>query len=405
MAARPGDGQGVFGRIFCGQPAPTPPQDALDLSDKKRRIEGGQTVTGRMQMSQRGAALVRAVAGVAGVAALAVHVQSAAAQGPAGSAPKPSESWNAPDMLASARAEGALLVYGSMNEQEALPLWKRFEEATGIKVNYVRSSDTAIWSRVAIENRAKQHSWDVAVTTAVSTVPREFLAPFDPPQASGLIPQAKDPDRYWYGVYANYNTPSYNTNLVEPSDLPKSYEEFARHKEWAGKIAIDNTDYEWLSGLFAYFGEERARALVADIIANLDPVVVDGHLALARSVGSGEYRLALNNYASLTLNVKLGGAPTDFFALDPVSVFFGAVAMNAQAPHPKAGLLAANFLLSRETQQFLTRRGRLPTRPDVEPNPPGALDGIRKKKVVAAVLSPRDQKKWQTRFKELFQHR
>jgi iron(III) transport system substrate-binding protein len=356
-------------------------------------------------MSQRGGAVARAVMGVACSAALVVQVQSGAAQGVAGGASKPAESWIVPDLLASARAEGALLVYGSMNEQEALPLWKRFEEATGIKVNYVRSSDTAIWSRVAIENRARQHSWDVAVTTAVSTVPREFLQRFDPPEAGKLNPEAKDADRYWYGVYANYNTPAYNVNLVKQPDLPKSYEEFARHKEWKGKIAIDNTDYEWLSGLFAYYGEERARALVADIIANLDPVVVDGHLALARSVGSGEYWLALNNYASLTLNVKLGGAPTDFFALDPVSVFFGAVAMNAQAPHPKAGLLAANFLLSRETQQFLTRRGRLPTRPDVEPNPPGALDGIRKKKVVAAVLSPRDQKKWQARFKELFQHR
>ena len=29
--------------------------------------------------------------------------------------------------------------------------------------------------------------------------------------------QARDPNRRWYGVYANYNTPAYNTNLVQES--------------------------------------------------------------------------------------------------------------------------------------------------------------------------------------------
>ena len=42
--------------------------------------------------------------------------------------------------------------------------------------------------------------------------------------------------------------------------------------------------------------------------------------------------LALNNYASLTINVRLSGAPTDFWALDPVALFFGSVGVSAQAP-------------------------------------------------------------------------
>ena len=67
-------------------------------------------------------------------------------------------SWIVPDLLAPARAEGALTIYSSMNEQEGLPLWKLFEGATGIKVSYVRSSDTALMGRIAIERRAQQHS-------------------------------------------------------------------------------------------------------------------------------------------------------------------------------------------------------------------------------------------------------
>ncbi len=193
-------------------------------------------------------------------------------------------SWIIPDVAAAARAEGSLTVYSSMNEQEGLPLWKMFEDATGLKVNYVRSSDSIILSRIAIENRARQRSWDVAVTTTVNRLPNDALLQFDPPEARGLIPQARDPNRRWYGVYANYNTPAYNTKLVLKSDLPKSYEEFLDRKEWAGRIALDDTDDEWLSAMIVHYGEERGKKLLRDIATVLKPVMVDGHLALARSV-------------------------------------------------------------------------------------------------------------------------
>src|SRR5262249_43217968 len=151
-------------------------------------------------------------------------------------------------------------------------------------------------------------------------------------------------------VYANYNTPAYNTNLVKQADLPNSYEEFLDRKAWAGKIALDDTDDEWLSAIMRSYGEERGKKLLREIVAVLKPVMVDGHLALARSVGAGEYWLALNNYASLTVNVRLSGAPIDFWALDPVALFFGSVGINSQAPHPKAAQLAANFILSQEAE-------------------------------------------------------
>ena len=217
--------------------------------------------------------------------------------------------------------------------------------------------------------------------------------------------QARDPNRRWYGVYANYNTPAYNTNLVKKAELPRSYEEFLDRKQWAGKIALDDTDDEWLSAIITHYGEERGKKLLKDIVATLRPIMVDGHLALARSVGAGEYWLALNNYASLTVNVQLAGAPIEFWALDPVALFFGSVGVSAQAPHPKAAQLAANFMLSREAEQFLTRRGRMPTRPDVPVNPPHVTDVLKDRKIIATIFAGEEQKKWQGLFKEIFRAR
>src|SRR5215471_5213138 len=301
----------------------------------------------------------RCIARVTFVSLICLWTVAARAQDmSAATAAAQSPSWIVSDLAAAARAEGTLTVYSSMNEQEGLPLWKMFEDAAGVKVNYVRSSDSIILSRIAIESRGRQRSWDLAVTTTVNRLPNEALLQFDPPQARGLIAQARDPNRRWYGVYANYNTPAYNTNLVKPSQLPKSYEEFLDRREWAGKIALDDTD--------------------------------DG------------YWLALNNYASLTINVQLSGAAIDFWALDPVALFFGSVGVSSQAPHPKAALLGANFILSREAELFLATRGRMPTRHDVPVNPAYVSERLKDRKIIATIFAGDEQKKWQGLFKDIF---
>ena len=281
-----------------------------------------------------------------------------------------SPSWVDQKLLEAAKKEGAPVVYGSMNEEEALPYYKIFTDATGIKVSYVRTSDTGVIGRIAVEFRAKQNSWDVVMTTPVNRLPDAALAQFDPPEAKALMPQARDPNRRWYGVYANYNSPAYNTKFVKREQLPKTYEDFIKMKEWRGKVAIDNGDTEWLMAMYTHFGEEKGRKMVQDIITALAPVVTEGHLALARSVGSGEYWVALNNYTNLAVNVKLAGAPTDFWAMDPVALIFGSVGVAQNAPNPNAARLLANFVLSKEAQAQLTKRGRIPTRPDTPSNPP-----------------------------------
>jgi hypothetical protein len=110
----------------------------------------------------------------AGIASFCIVVAAIPAQ-----AQQPS--WIIPDLLAPAKAEGELVIYGSMNEEEALPYWKIFEDVTGIKVAFVRSSDANLRARIAIEARARQRTWDLVTTTPVYRLPEELLLQFDPP--------------------------------------------------------------------------------------------------------------------------------------------------------------------------------------------------------------------------------
>ena len=315
-------------------------------------------------------------------------------------------SWLDPTLLEAAKKEGSVVVYTSTNEREGLPLFKIFEDATGIKVHYIRAGDGMLVSRSLIEVRAGQSSFDVIFSHAAHKLPQTDAGAVR--AGRGQAPRsrrARDPDRRWYGVYANYNTPAYNTKMISAAALPKSYEEFAQRKEWAGKTAIDGTDFDWLKGFFQHFGEAKATQIIKGMVGTLNPVITDGHLALARSVGAGEYWLSLNNYVMLSSNVQLAGGPIEIFPLDPVVLFFAGVAVNAKSKSPNAARLAANFMLSQDGQGHLAKFGRLPTRGDVAVQSARHPRAAACKAVVPTLFKAEDERKWQKTFNALFKQR
>jgi len=107
-----------------------------------------------------------------------------------------------------------------------------------------------------------------------------------------------------------------------------------QHKEWAGKVAIDATDNVGSRHARLLRRAEGHRRSSRISLAGLQPVLTDGHLAMARAVGAGEYAVASQSIRHLSENVKIAGSPIEVFALDPVALFFGQVGISALAPHP-----------------------------------------------------------------------
>ena len=316
-----------------------------------------------------------------------------------------SPSWATPDLLEGVKAEGVLNVYSSVNEQEGLPLWQEFEKVTGVKVNYTRANDAALTSKIQIEARTGQQSWDVLVTTSVTRLPPAVRAQLDLPEAAAIPAQMRDPDRRWFGVYANYNTPAYNTNLVKLDKPPKDFEDFLTRKEWIGRVGIDALEFPWTRSIIDHYGEEKGDRLLKQFFTEFKPTPVDGHLALARAVAAGEYAVTISNYVNLTNNLKMSGAPTDYWGQSPVAVLLGQVAVNPRAPHPKASRIAANYLLSKEGQTAVAKYGRLPVRADVTPTPPDAIRKMGEVKLMPLEFSPEEEKLWQKRYQDYLRGR
>ena len=287
-------------------------------------------------------------------AALALGLAPAAAS--AGAKP-----WLDPALLAAAQKEGPLIVYSSTNEQEGLPLFKIFTEATGIKVNYVRAADTPLMGRIAIEFRTKQKAWDILQTTTINKVPPPMLAQIDPPEAKHISPDARDPGRRWYGVYANYNAPAYNTKLVKPRRTAEDLRGVrSAQEQWAGRVAIDGTDNEWLKAMFEYYGEQKATQLDQ---GHRGDAQADHHRRPS-CAGARDRRRRIRDLAQqLRQPVDKREARRRRRSRSWRWIRWrccsGRSACSAMAPNPNAARLAANFMLSQEAQQFIAKFGRL----------------------------------------------
>lgn len=82
-------------------------------------------------------------------------------------------------------------------------------------------------------------------------------------------------------------------------------------------------------------------------------------------------------------NMNRKGAPVDWVVLEPAVVRVIAAMVAARAPHPNAGRLFLNFLLSKEVQEILRDNQRVPVRKDVEPDPPRLFRGYKR-----VIMSP-----------------
>ena len=340
---------------------------------------------------------VSAAAGFLAVAALSLCAGTPAwAQAP---------SWADPALVAAARAEGdTATVYTSVNEQEALPFWKIFEDATGIKVEL---SAPATWccSAASPSRSARgQRSWDVA-EPAVGPPAAQFpRSPFDLSEAKISIPQARDPDRRWYGVYANYDVPSYNTKLVKAVRPAEELRGFPHPQEWAGKIAIEQTDTQWLERAVHLLRRAACRKLIERHGTTLNPVPIDGHLALARAVAAGEYPMTLNNYLNLTVNMTLTGAADRLLGARSGRGVLRLGRRQRAGTASQDGGARGQFRAQQGSAAHADHGGRLPVRPDVTPNPPDAITRLGQHKIFVVDFPGDDEKKWQRTFQELFQH-
>jgi iron(III) transport system substrate-binding protein len=164
--------------------------------------------------------------------------------------------------------------------------------------------------------------------------------------------------------------------MVKPEDVPKNYDDLLK-PIWKGKKILNDTEnFAWFDGLLKYRGCEKGLAYFRTL-AQQEQVFQRGSRGRIQLVIAGEFPLTIA-YAPHVQTYVNQGAPIDWVPLEPVVVIINTVSVARRAPHPSAARLFIDFLFSKGAQIKLREFHRIPSRIDVDPDPPRLFKGFKR---------------------------
>jgi len=264
-------------------------------------------------------------------------------------------------LIAGARKEGFLNLYTSAIAEHMNAVAAAFEKKYGVRVRAWRSDSEGILQRAVTEARGGRFDMDVVETASpqIIAIGREkLLEDVQTPIASELMRDTIIPGEPWLPSRLVIFTGAYNTRLTARSDLPKTYGDLLNPK-WKGKLGIEADDNNWLMAFCSAMGEEKGLKLFGDIVAKNGVSVRKGHTLMANLVASGEVPVALTIYYHEVEPLKRAGAPIEQLDIPPVFAFAAGTGLAQRAPHPYAGMLFIDFLLS-DGQKILAEHDNVP---------------------------------------------
>jgi iron(III) transport system substrate-binding protein len=301
-------------------------------------------------------------------------------------------------LLERAKKEGTVTLYTSLAPTESKPLAESFEKKYGVKVELWRALSDKVVQRVVTEAQAKRYTVDVVETNGpeMEMLAREkLLAEFHSPYIADLPQEAIPAHRLWMPDRMNFFVVGFNTEKVQRSEIPATYEGFTDPK-WKGRIGLEATDAEWMATLIKKWGDARGMDYFRRLSA-MKPDVRKGHILLAELVAAGEVPVGLTMYNSNIESLKRKGAPIDFVPVQPVAARPQGIGVSRHAPHPHAALLFADFVLSPEGQRLFESMGRVPASTKVK----SALNDFPFTLIEPATVLE-EAPKWEKLWNELF---
>jgi iron(III) transport system substrate-binding protein len=257
-----------------------------------------------------------------------------------------------------------VVVYTSVDQVFSEPVFRAFEQRTGLHVRAVfdteETKSTGVLNRLVAEGASPGADvfWSGDPVRPFLLVHRGLVAPYVSPRAAGVPAAFKDARGLWTGSGARVRVLLVNTQRVKPADVPRSLEALTDAR-WKGQAAIANplfgTTTMHVAALFSVWGEERARAFLEGLKRN-EVRLASSNGEVKRLVASGEVAFGLTDTDDAH-EALASGAPVT--AVYPDQDGMGTLVMPTSvvlmkgAPHAEAGRRLVDFLVSPDAERML----------------------------------------------------
>jgi iron(III) transport system substrate-binding protein len=281
--------------------------------------------------------------------------------GSTGGSAVPSESGSdAPAALVqAAKAEGSMTFYSAFLEAPGTRLVEAFKKKYGINATFVRVSGVDGYTKFSTEAQSGKPVADVYAGTSVAytndAAQKGFIQNISTTEIPDLdnVP-AKFRGDHYVTVSMNVFGMCYNTDNLKESDMPKTWADIGSSKYKDRTLMPDPSNTEVYVNTWEGVRREFGDKVLTDVAAN-KPRLSESVVPAVQSLAAGEGDILLQCVGSVADSVKQEGAPVEFY--EPSGPVFGAevYATLAKGPHPNAGKLFIDFLLSPEAAQLIAQ--------------------------------------------------
>jgi len=267
--------------------------------------------------------------------------------------------------LAKAKQEGRIVFYTSWGPSDADYVVKAFEKKyPPLKVETVRASSERTLTRLLSEHRANTFLGDVVAVSGIqSGILKEkgSLDRYQSPEAANFPAAWRDPDGYGVGLHQTIYVIGYNSRLVSPDVIPKSYEDLLQPR-WKGQLGWDIEEFYLFGALMKVRGKEKGLEYWRRL-AEQQINFRKGYTLISELVSAGEFPAAVSLYQHRIDEYIEKGAPLQWIAPNPlIGGDPNKISLLKNAPRPNAAKLFIDFMLSMEGQKLLQDKGRSPGR-------------------------------------------
>lgn len=274
-------------------------------------------------------------------------------------------------------AAGEVVAYTSVDQVYAEPVFRRFEEETGIKVRAVfdteETKSTGVLNRLIAEGKNPRADlfWSGDPIRPFLLIERGLVAPYVPANAAGIAATFRDAQGQWTGTAARARVLLVNRERLAGRPMPSALDDLADPR-WKGDAAIANplfgTTTMHAAALFATRGEVEARRFFEALKAN-DVRVAGSNGEVRRLVVAGEVTFGLTDTDDAYEAVK-DGAPVAIVYPDKdgegTLIMPTSVILIRGGPNPDTARQLADFLVSPEAEQIMAiSAAHMPLHPGV----------------------------------------
>ena len=256
----------------------------------------------------------------------------------------------------------ALTIYSGRTENLVGPLLERFHTETGIPID-VKYGDSAELA-LLIETEGRRSRADVFLSQTPGA--NAFLAGQDlltplPAELVGRVDERfRDEHRLWVGVTGRQRVLVYNSELLDPADLPASIDEVVSAK-FAGKIAVapaNGSFQDFVTAMRQVRGDEETLAWLEALAEGGAPTYSNNN-AIVDAVARGEVAMGLvnhyYNHRFLAEDPDLPSRNHQFPASDIGSLLIpSTVSVLAATEHREDAMRFVEFLLDEKAQRFFS---------------------------------------------------